>query len=505
MGLADKDQAKEKAKDYGKEIKKEVKELLDLLEAAEKAPAGEVLYGGKAKLGREALLAFPRLLKVHLQLMVETSDYLTGVPEEEWVPFRDAYLSSLGDMPLGEAVNAYFRLSRKLWEDDAEVLAAAELKLAIDTLSEIDFGKVRKGMEVKLEGRYPVYEGILVKMFGDPIIIANLLTAMPAYANTLIRLLSKALASMDLPAEILASAVFNLLEALDVEEAGRLASGISAIVNDLHEGNLVLGLNEPRFREVAGRLLERFLSSTDWHANHEALVALSEDLEVLICVMADAAVARPEMMADGLSAVVRALGSLVRGLSYAARRTESMPASFYEEWGRVIREEAEVKELGNLLNSALVMHNLLMDANPGLLEDIIDRVWSGINPDELGKAARDGMRQAFGWALKQDPAELFEPGEAGRLLSDLIAAYNRSPASAPGTVRDYLGGVLGQLDPLELGRAMESTASQVVEAVTANPALVRVMVFSSLSVVWKVLKGTVGALLPGRGSRKAGG
>ncbi len=408
-------------------------------------------------------------------------------------------------MPLGEAVNAYFRLSRKLWEDDAEALAAAELQLATDTLSKIDFGKVRKAMEVKLEGRYPVYEAILVKIFGDPIIIANLLTTAPAYANTLIRLLSKALASLDLPPEILASAVFNLLEALDIEEAGRLVSVISATLNSLHEGNLVLGLNEPRFREVAGRLAERFLSSTDWHANHEALVSLSEDLEVLIGVMTDAAVSRPEMMADGVSCVARILGSLIRGLSYSARRLESMPDSFYAEWGRIIEEQAELREAGNLINSLLVVHNRLVDANPGLLEDILDRVWSGINPDELGKAARDGMRQVFGWVIKQNPAELFEPGEAGRLLNDLIAAYNRSPASAPGTVRDYLGGVLGQLDPAELGRAMDSTASQVVEAVTANPALVRVMAKSSLSMVWKILKGTVGALMPGRGSRKAGG
>ncbi len=101
MRLADKDQAKEKAKDYGKEIKKEVKDLLDLLEAAEKAPVGKVLYGGKAKLGRETLLAFPRLLKVNLQLMVETSDYLTGMPEEEWGSFRDAYLAHWRRCPWG--------------------------------------------------------------------------------------------------------------------------------------------------------------------------------------------------------------------------------------------------------------------------------------------------------------------------------------------------------------------------------------------------------------------
>jgi hypothetical protein len=506
VGLSDKPEAKEKAKDYRKEVKKELKEWLELLEAAEQAPVGEVLFDEKAKLGRETLLAFPRLIKIYLQLMVDSSDYLTGMPREDWDEFRGAYLSSLDSMPLGDAVNAYFRLSRKLWEDDAEALVEAELKLAGETLTKIDFGKVRKAMEVKLEGHYPVWEGILAQMVGDPIIIANLLTSLPAFANMLIKLLSNTLQQLDLPSEILASALFNLLEALDIEELGRLVSGIGATVNSLHEGDLVLGLNEPRFREVAGRLIERYMSTTDWHGNHEAMVALSQDLEVLIQAVADAATARPEVLAASVSCVTRIVGSLVRGLSYYARRMESLPDSFYLDWGRVIEEQAEVQELGNLLNSLLVMHNRLLDSNPELLQNVLGRLWSGIDLEELKKAMRQNLRQTFAWlAGQKDLTSLLEPGEAGKLLNSLIATYNRSAAAGPGVIRDYLGTALDQIDPVELGRAMDSTATQVVEAVTANPALVRVMARSTMGMVWKMMKGLLGALLPGKGSRRAGG
>ncbi len=505
VALSEKDQAREKTKDYRREVRKEVKDLLGLLEAAEKAPAGEVLYGGKAALGREALLALPRLLKIYLQLMVDASDYLTGLPEEEWKSLEDAALASLEEMPLGEAVNAYFRLSRRLWEEDAEALAEAELGLAAAAIERIDFGKVRKAVEVKLEGRYPVYAGVIDRLVGDPIIIANLLTAAPAYANTLLRLLNRVLAGLDLPSEILASAIFNLLEALDVEEAGRVATGISQVVKSLHEGSLVLGLNEPRFREVAERLVERFLSSADWQSGYEAVAALSENLEVLIRVMADSAVSRPELMAAGASCAARSLGSLIRGLSYSARRLEVLPDAFFETWGRAVLDHAELRELGELVNSLLVAHNRLADANPGMLGEALDRAWSGIDPEELGRAAREGMRQTFGWLLRQDPAGLFEPGEAGRLLNELIAAYNRSPAFSPGALRDYLGSVLGQLDPQELGRALDSAASQVVEAVTAEPALARVLMRSALGALWKAFKGTAGALLAAWRGRKAGG
>lgn len=506
VGLSDKPEAKEKAKDYRKEVKKEFKEWLELLEAAEKAPVGEVLFDEKAKLGRETILAFPRLLKIYLQLMVDTSDYLTGMPREDWDQFRATYLSSLDSMPLGDAVNAYFRLSRKLWEDDPGALVEAELKLAGETLTRIDFGKIRKSMEVKLEGHYPVWEGILGQMVSDPIIIANLLTSLPAFANMFIKLLSNTLQQLDLPPEILASAVFNLLEALDIEELARLVSGIGATLNSLHEGNLILGSNEPRFREVAGRLIERYMSTTDWHSNHEALVALSQDLEILIQAVADATTARPEVLAEGVSCVARIVGSLVRGLSYYTRRMEGLPDSFFLDWGRVIEEQAELQELGNLINSMLVMHNRLLDLNPGLLENALGRLWSGIDLEELKKATRESLRQTFAWlAGQKDLTALLEPGEAGKLLNSLIVTYNRSAAAGPGVVRDYLGGCLEQIDPVELGRAMDSTANQVIEAMTANPALVRVMARSSLGMVWKMIKGMVGALLPGKGSRRAGG
>lgn len=506
VGLSDKPEAKEKAKDYRKEVKKELKELLELLEAAEKAPVGEVLFDEKAKLGRETLLAFPRLIRVYLQLMVDTSDYLTGMPREDWDRFRGAYLSSLGSMPLGDAVNAYFRLSRKLWEDDAGALVEAELKLAGETLTRIDFGKVRKAMEVKLEGHYPVWEGVFSQMVGDPIIIANLMTSLPAFANTLIRLLSHTLQQLDLPSEILASALFNILEALDIEELAHLVSGVGATVNSLHEGNLVLGSNEPRFREVAGRLIERYMSTTDWHSNHEALVALSEDLEILIQAIADATTARPEVLSDGVSCIARIVGSLVRGLSYYARRMESLPDSFYLDWGRVIEEQAELQELGNLLNSMLVIHNRLLDLHPELVGNVLGRLWSGIDLENLKKASRENLRRTFAWlAGQKDLTALLEPGEVGQLLNSLIVTYNRSAAARPGVVRDYLGGALDQLDPAELGRAMDSTATQVVEAVTANPALLRVVVRSSMGMAWKMFKGLLGTLLPGKGSRKAGG
>ncbi len=185
---------------------------------------------------------------------------------------------------------------------------------------------------------------------------------------------------------------------------------------------------------------------------------------------------------------------------------ESLPDSFYKDWGRVIEEQAEVQELGNLINSLLVMHNRLLDSNPEVLENALGRLWSGIGLEELKKAMRESLRQTFAWlAGQKDLTSLLEPGEAGQLLNSLIVTYNRSAAAGPGVIREYLGAALDRVDPVELGRAMDSTAAQVVEAVTANPALVRVVVRSSLGMAWKMLKGLLGALLPGKGSRRAGG
>ena len=114
-----------------------------------------------------------------------------------------------------------------------------------------DFGKIRVGLSAHLEGRREELRGE-AGLF-NPVAISNLLGVVPPLANYALRVLTRTLQALNLPAEILANAVFQLLEDVDMAEVGGLVDALATFVSALHRGNLVLGRDEPRFKEVLGR------------------------------------------------------------------------------------------------------------------------------------------------------------------------------------------------------------------------------------------------------------
>ncbi len=296
--------------------------------------------------------------------------------------------------------------------------------------------------------------------------------------------------------------MFNILEDLDIEEIARLGSSIAGVINSLHEGNLVLGRSEPRFREVASRIIERYLGAVDWRANHAALVALFEDLEVLIKAFADGVSSRPEIMTDGVECAARMAASLTRAASHLALKLADMPRGFYEGWARALMELSEPREAGVLLNAVTRAHNRLLEADPELGVRLLEEMLGAVDTEELGRAARSAMRQLFTlMARRPDLAEWLQPQEAGRVLDGLIRAYNRSAWSSGG-LKGYASGVLGQLDARELETALRSNAEQLVEALAERPEVLLSILRAGVSAGWKIFKGLLRSLTAKAGGRR---
>src|SRR5450756_2469085 len=118
---------------------------------------------------------------------------------------------------------------------------------------------------------------------------------LPPVVNSLVKVLSYSLGKLDMPPEILASSLFNLLLELDAGEIGRTMTSASKMVNDLHEGNIVLGSDEPRFKTVLSEFVGRVLETTDAEEVSRAAVALGEDLEVAVGSMMDLLNRNPEL------------------------------------------------------------------------------------------------------------------------------------------------------------------------------------------------------------------
>lgn len=486
-------------RDAGKELRKEVNRFLDILELAEEAPAHEALFGEKPELREELITALPRFLRVQLQLASSALEHLESLPSEELEPILRKFALALDGAALGRLANSYFHLSRRLWKEDGSLLREAEKTLVKEFLGTTDFGLLRKATEVKLEGRYPVWESLATQIVGDPIIFANLATTLPPLINHFLRLFSAALSRIELPSEILASATFNLLQDIRMEELGLILNNLGKLINSLHEGNLILGKSEPRFRQAAKEMAEGLFSTLDAAELLKALVALSEDLEVLFFISSDIAVERPELLLQTLSSLLDITGSLLRGASYAAEKVYQLPPQFFREAAGLIEERVDLKELGRLLSLLLKLQNQILEEKPDLIANSLAILYGAIDEGELKKAMREIAQQSFAFLARQeDLGRVLKPGEAGRILNELIKAYNRALDEHPGKIKDYLASLFSEIESDDLARAVERTSSQAMEALISNPRLAKKLMGSIIASCWKTIKGYAGILFSPR-------
>ncbi|MBW2459207.1 MAG: hypothetical protein JRI68_32215, partial [Deltaproteobacteria bacterium] len=155
---------------------------------------------------------------------------------------------------VGQQVNQVLRAIRErvASEGDREAVVDLAARLA----REVDFGLLRDTVERRSADLEPLAAEVARVIVADPVAMANLVAMLPSLANASLRFTGETLAAVNMPAEMKASAVFALLGDLDAQAAGRLINELSSLVVELHDGNLVLGGTEPRFREVFTRLTE---------------------------------------------------------------------------------------------------------------------------------------------------------------------------------------------------------------------------------------------------------
>ncbi len=94
------------------------------------------------------------------------------------------------------------------------------------------------------------------------------------------------------------------MDSLEAEEIGKLINGLCRFICHVHEGSLVLGGDEPRFRPVFQNLMERVIIGIDETMAADALLALFEDVEVIIPVVADVILERPELLQKGVPVLI---------------------------------------------------------------------------------------------------------------------------------------------------------------------------------------------------------
>ncbi|MEW5784533.1 MAG: hypothetical protein AB1767_05555 [Bacillota bacterium] len=349
---------------------------------------------------------------------------------------------------LGELITSLFEWLGRAAGKDPEKMRLSEARKSrflAETIRATDFGKIRRAITRQAEANYPVTESVVTAIVSDPLIFANLINILPPLLNNLLKGTSSALAQIDYPPEILASAVFNLLGDLETEELGEIINNASRFINKLHEGSAVLGREEPRFRPVLQSFLEKALHRVDETEAARALLALGEDIETLLCVAADTVVEKPELAAKVFSALLLGFNANLHGVTYLLEQLNELPPHLYQHMAAEL-DNKDFNKIGKLIN------NLVKLANRVLLE---------------------------------------KPALVGNALNAYLASYNQKLAREPGQVRKSFSHYLTHLDPEELSTALLLTSDQLSQTLAENPQLAKSVLKSFFTILRGAIKGSL--------------
>jgi hypothetical protein len=404
---------------------------------------------------------------------------------EEMVERLRESLSGYDGTGLAERINEFSIMMMAVFKDNPEL--AAEAFPAIEAaFTGTDFGKLREAVTALLgygaAGASKALEQVLV----NPVVVANLVGMLPPVINGVLEVLAALVDNLDLPPEILASALFNVLSAIDAETLGHDLSGISRQVILLHAGNYILGGDEPRFRAVFTDFMERLLDNLDRDAASHALVALLEDAEVAAAVLVDIVSRDPRAIDTVAWTLVELTNVATRVVSNMLDRAAAWP----EESLAILGKEGRVldtAEMGRALNSFVTYALRLREANPGLHREIYTHALEPVDPESLEVHLRAVAGDLVSAATDHPGiSKALEPEEVGRRVNEALAGFNS--VAAPGAVSDYLKRMFSAIDPGELEAAIKTLGGGLVDALFATARTGRSVLRAAASTAWKLTK-----------------
>lgn len=433
-----------------------------------------------------ALGASPQLVnwltEALIELGVQLNNFTLDILRDFLVQLgKDMDVEKLRELP-----GAYAPLVNDLLLDDREALdgliaglgaIAEEMAQAGERTwrkiwNTADFGKIRVGLTAHLDGRREELQGE-ADLF-NPVAISNLLGVVPPLTNFALRVLTRALQALNLPAEILANAVFQLLEDVDMAEVGGLVNALGGFVSALHRGNLVLGRDEPRFKEVLGRVSRDLVDNVDGEALKDMLIALKEDGAVIGAVIADYVYATPEATAQVVRGVYLATGAALRTVAETMRRFTELPE---DAIGAIIdsyEEAVDMRELGRIINYGAAYMSKAFEARPGEMGRHMGKLLASLDSEEIAAAGKVAALQAAGAALADPKVKAaLEPEAVGEMINAGLAAFNGFAWRNTGLMADKAARALAVVDVDQLVLAAGELIGAGAKALAKNPDVVK--------------------------------
>ncbi|WP_456468072.1 hypothetical protein [Archaeoglobus sp.] len=306
-----------------------------------------------------------------------TSDALVGILKGVAGDFDAKYAA--------ETLNEFFDGLEELRKDYPKLFAEIAGQKIGEFLDALDFGKLRKFVEGTAYCSRGTFEIVNEKVIGNPVKLANVIAAIPAVANAGIAIANDALQRSEMPAELLASATFNTLESLNVEELAKLVENLAKFVNRLHEGNYILGRGETKFKEVAESVIERFLNSTDVEELKKAILAVLDDVRDLSEAFNNALWRNPLTVMSLSSLIPVAVNVLIEILGRMISKFEELPSELTAQIVASLVKEIDTKKLGDVLTVAAKTFNEIAKRDPEIVSGVINAAIASADSKEIEK------------------------------------------------------------------------------------------------------------------------
>jgi len=401
-------------------------------------------------------------------------------------PDREAALRRLLSGADGErmaaAINGLAALGIQVVRDHPTLVAGDEGPDWTALVQGIDHGKLREALAALSGLTRRGAESVAQRWLADPVAVANLVLLVPVLVNDAVRLGSFVVDRLDLPDEVLASAIFNVLREVDLAALAGLINGAAQTISVLHLGSRTLGREEPAFQAVFARLLDGLVESLDWRALSDAVVALGEDGDVMARVVARRLTTDPTLLAE----VMRTVSSLANVALSAGREVflevEQLPGATLEDLsGRL--PNVEPRAVGELLSqglAALSRWDRTLGQGRWLDEAVAALDWEVVG-ELLWRCATPAILSYVesGWRQHRDRPEV-----VGTWVNGVLERFNRYVADNPERVATFAPRLLSEVSSREVAQAVR-TAGRLLGGAVYATAQTQPLVQTLLSPPWR--------------------
>jgi hypothetical protein len=436
---------------------------------------------------------YPRFLNLGVQVVRALVESLEQMPVDRSADMLAQALKGVDGKEVGETINSLSRLLIAVHQAKPGLMAESRVSVISDAVGAVDFGKLRVALTAHYHSRMSMLEGKVDHVVGFPLGLANLLNVVPPLVNDLLRILAKALEYMKFPDELLASALFTLVQDVDMNEVGRMLNAASELVIALSHGDWILGSGgKPMLKKVLYDTVDKLAAAVDGLQLKEAALALGGDGKVIGEVFSEHMFKDERTTLAFMGFILTTVNSLLRSTAGVFEKLSELPPETLARLAEGLEDDLQAEELGRAINAAALILNRISESNPDLVRHAAGRLLSALEPEQTGAAARTVALQLKEAVLANpELSARLAPAAVGQTINSGLASFNRFTRARPALVASGLNGTLSALDAGELSRAVEGAIRAAVEAALANREVVRAVMRPVIAGVFKYFTGSI--------------